>query len=354
MKARYLAAMAVIMFFALPSCLRRELHLPTNEAVMHLTVHDTVPTGIAGKGRYYQMLAYDAASGSLSSMSITGPEGGPVTLRPGPTHIVAARYDSDVVVLTGLERWETLHAYTRSMSTQTTMMFRRLASNVRTKATPLLDEDEDRIWGAFLNTEVAWEPDWFFTARIPDLDVPWRSTDDEPFTFAADAVSTVRPGTITVRGLRGKRNIGSITSFITGLNHGIYLSTGLPDWEQVILAIPMAIGTDDEPSTTVFRTFGFLPSAVAKAKAEAVKGGDIALDDLPETRNILMLLVSDTGGGSYLFTYDITDQCVDADERIVVDILIDLDFDVPEPEKGGGGLQPVMLDWNEVHYIINL
>lgn len=358
MKKRELYLAASLLCFVLcmcfTSCMRRELHLPTDEAKMVLVVHDTVATGVAGKGRYYQMLSYDAESSALSSMSITSPDGGDVTLKPGHRHVIVARYDSDVVIIDGLEKWESLHAYTRSMTSQTTQMFHKLAHNVMTKATPMLSEDEESVWAETTNTEVAWEPDWFFTSRMPDMYIPWRGTDDGIYTLYADAYSTVRPGTITVTGLGGKKNILSLTAFLTGLNHGIYLSTGTPDWKQVTLAIPMVIGSDDEPSTTVFRTFGFLPAAVAKAKADIAKGPSVEAEELPESRNLLFLLVTDTGGGSYLFTYDVTDQCLESEDKLVVDIDIDLDFDVPVPEKGGGGLQPVMIDWEEVHYIINL
>ena len=58
----------------------------------------------------------------------------------------------------------------------------------------------------------------------------------------------------------------------------------------------------------------------------------------------LYVLLTDTGGGRYLFPFDVSPQC-DPDIPGLT-LRVDLDFEIPEPAHGGGGLAPVTEDWN--------
>ena len=95
-----------------------------------------------------------------------------------------------------------------------------------------------------------------------------------------------------------------------------------------------------------FRIFSFVPDAVRKA----------GRTDLPESRNILFLSIYDTAGGSYLATFDVTDQCENSRNGIdvVINVEVELIFDVPEPVNAGGGFSPNVEDWNTIIYRIDL
>lgn len=256
------------------------------------------------------------------------------------------------MVFDGEDRYGTLRAYTRDAAASSKTLFRELAESMASKAPQQVEALGDHIWEQFLTGSVAWEPGWFFAGKKEDLAVPVRDVQEELFTFPMTASLAVQHCRLTVTGIRGQKNIAGITCFLTGLARGVYLSTGDPDFEPVTMMFMLPPGGEGEPMTTDFSTFGFVPDAVAKAKAKAAaKGGPIETDDLPDTRNILFLLITDTGGGNYLFTCDVTDQCKVPDGVVagtVTLLQVHIDFNVPEPEHGGGGFAPTVDDWKVV------
>ena len=92
----------------------------------------------------------------------------------------------------------------------------------------------------------------------------------------------------------------------------------------------MKSGADDSVLDSDFNAFGFIPG---------------------ET-NAAYVLLTDTGGGSYLFPFDVTGQCDNAVEPLV--IYVDLDFEIPEPSGGGGGFAPSLDEWTVIYHPVNL
>ena len=332
---------------------RRELLMETSAAWLDLRVQNDMGNGdVVDPGERYEVRVYGDEDGLYRNSSFVGPTGGEVFLPAGRYHVVASRFDSPSVIMDGVEHYETLRAITRDASTFSRSLFSRLATEVMTRSPEILKTD-GKIWEEFLTGTVAWEPDWFFSGGVESLYVPNRSAEDPVFTFVIDAPTIVHPCTLTVKGLRGRQHIGEITCFLTGLARGVYLSTYEPEFEPVTITFDLPVSLGETDLSTGFRTFGFLPDEEEKVrlrtKTPPVKA------DYPETRNVLFLLITDTSGGNYLFTYDVTDQCKTADVRSVTettDIVIDLNFTVPEPEHGGGGIAPQVEDWDIVTYDI--
>jgi hypothetical protein len=343
---------------------RRELLLETSKAWLDLSVRDSLTgSGRVASGELYEMRVFGAEDGIYRSSSFVRPDGGEVSLPAGTYDILVTRFDNQTVVFDGESRYETLRAYTRDAAASSKALFNELATEVLSKATEQVKASGDDVWEQFLTGAVAWEPGWFFAGKSEGLAVPVRDVQEDIFRFPVTAYLAVQHCRLTVTGLRGQKNISGVTCFLTGLARGVYLATGSPDFEPVTMMFMLPKGGEGEPMTTDFSTFGFVPDAVAKAraKAAAAKGGPIELDDLPETRNVLFILITDTGGGNYLFTADVTDQCKTpsggADDPVTlieIDLTVHIDFEVPEPEHGGGGLEPTVAHWDEITYVIDL
>lgn len=349
-----LTAAALTLLLATGGC-RRELLMETSVAWLKLNVEkEQVDGNQVESGERYEVRVYGNEDGMYRNSSFVGPTGGEVFLPAGQYHVVASRFDSPSVVLDGVEHYETLRASTRDASTFSRALFSRLATEVMTRAPEVLKTD-GKIWEEFLTGTVAWEPDWFFSGGVENLYVPNRSAEDPVFTFEIDAPTIVHPCTLTVKGLGGRQYISGISCFLTGLARGVYLSTYEPDFEPVTITFNLPVTMEESDLCTGFRTFGFLPDEEEKVRLR--NGAAAVKANYTETRNVLFLLITDTAGGNYLFAYDVTDQCKTADVRSVTettDIVIVLDFTVPKPEHGGGGIAPTVSDWDIFTYEINL
>ena len=345
--------MAVVLLLS-QGCLRRKLHLETSSARLELTVENTRASGEQVEaGERYQVRVY-GEDGIYRNSTFVSPTGGNVFLPRGTYNVLASRFDSPTVILDGDGRYGTLRAYTRDASSNSRAMFNRLASEVMAKSPELVNAD-GKVWEEFLTGPVAWEPGWFFSGKADNLEVPVRSTDDAIFVFQIRATTVVRPCTLTVRGLKGLTNIGAVTCFLTGLSRGVYLGTGEPDLEPVTITFDLPISKNATEQKTEFRTFGFVPNAVERARSRGIAP---SRNSYPNTRNILFLLITDIAGGNYLFTFDVTDQCTVEDGEIsldkTTDIVVDMDFTVPHPSHGGGGLAPTTEDWELVIHEIHI
>jgi len=331
---RSILFLALAALVALSACERRPLLILSNSAVLDLTIHDTLPVvGKVFQGEHYEMRIYGHSDGVYRSSAFWEPTKDTVNIPAGNFDMVFSYFDSQVVHMDEGENIRTFHAYTRNASTTTKALFDTISNEVATRG-PKVVKTQGLIGRQYLNCDVAWEPDWFFAGRSIDVDVPYRSEDDELFVLKADAYSEVRPVIVNVLGITGKENVSSLTAFFTGLTRGVYLSTGSPDGDAVAITFQIPVGEDGKASSTYFRTFGFLP----------------------DEQNILLVLITDTAGGNYLFGFNVTDQCEAAlnDPERVVEVSVSLDFEVPAPEVAGGGLDPTVDDWNVIYHTINL
>lgn len=325
---------SLLAMMLLPACQRRDLLVSTNVADLHLIVLDTLGVGKVPSGDMYEMRIYGADDGIYRSSSFVPPAGGEVNLPRGIYDIVIHRFDNPTIIIDGLGEYPTLHAYTNNVSGNTKRYFNSLVNAVMTKAPAVFDETSADELEEFANGDVAWEPDWFFVATHPSLDVPLRDVDAPLVTIYENAMPMVFPCRLTVRGVTGKKHIAAVNAFLTGISRGVYLANGESDHDAVTTTFGLHIGEEGAPMLGDFRIFGFVPGV----------------------KNLLFLTITDTAGGSYVATFDVTEQCKNSKKglNVVINVEIVLDFDVPKPEEAGGGFAPSVEDWNEIVYRIDL
>lgn len=329
-----LLSFALITLLVLTACQRRELLISTDIADLQLVVHDTLGVGKVPSGELYEVRIYGAEDGIYRSSSFVSPAGGEINLPAGKYNVVVHRFDNPTIVIDGTGDYGTLRAYTNNAAGNTKRYFNSLVNEVITKAPAIFNETSTEDLKPFSNSDVAWEPDWFFVSTHTSLDVPVRGEDMPRVVLQEDAWPDVFPCRLTVRGVTGKVHIASVTAYLTGITRGVYLTTGESDGDAVATTFGLHVGEDGDPMLGDFRIFGFVPGV----------------------KNILLLTITDTAGGTYVTTFDVTEQCKNSKKglNVVINVEIVLDFDVPKPEEAGGGFMPSVENWNEIVYKIDL
>lgn len=302
------------------ACTRRDLNLADPSVQLLLNVHDTLPlAGPVPSGELYETRLYDASTGTLAETAYTGPKGGPIYAAADSYRLVISNFDTETVVYDGEESLLQLRAVTNMASIVTNRLFWNLVELASVKAgTP-----------SFFS-EVVGEPGYVFAAVPERIDLPYRAGGDDGFVITADAWPLVKACRLEVRGVTGQENLASAVAFLTGVVRGRYLETGDPVSGSATMTFGLDKDEDRSQLEACFSTFGF-------AEGESVW---------------LYLLLTDTGGGRYLFTYDVTGQCDMAVRELTIGV--DLEYEVPEPSQGGGGFFPAADDWEIQGYPVQI
>lgn len=302
------------------ACQRRELRLPDNTVRLDLHVHDTLPSvGVVPSGEIYETRLYQLSSGELAEVAYTGREGGVIYAPAGAYQLVSFNFDTESVVFEGEESWFRLRAVSTRSSSSVNQLFRQLMQTAAVKSgAPFVDE------------EVVGEPGYLFAAQRTPVNLPYRGESDERFVVAADAWPLFMTGTVEVYGVRGLAHLSSATVFLTGMMRSRNLGAQSTAPASATLAVNLQTDLSQQRLETRFTTFG--PTGHSPI--------------------MLYLLLTDAGGGRYLFPFDVSGQ-YDADAP-ELHFQVQLDFEIPEPAPGGGGMAPVVDDWQIVCHPVSL
>lgn len=299
-------------------CQRREL-LPDETVRLVLRVHDSLPIlGRVASGRHFETHLFRVGDGERAETAYTEAGGGIIYAAAGPYNLVSFNFDTESVLFEGEGAFTRLRAMSTRASSSTEALFREVVERAAVKSV----EPSSGEW-------VVGEPGCLFTARLEHLLLPLRYPGDAELVLTADAWPMVKVCRLVINGVTGQENLSSATGFLTGMVRGRYLGTGEADGAAV-LRFSFQKNPAESSLEGCFTTFGCVP----------------------EEAHWLYLLLTDAQGGRYLFSFDITSLCDPSAD--VLDIPLSLDFDIPEPEHGGGGFAPVADDWQVIEQPIYL
>ena len=275
--------------------------LAVDESVrLVLRVHDTLPIigPVAAIGRFETHL-FDGATGQLAETAYTASDGGTIFAAAGPYDLVSFNFDTESVLFEGESTF----------------------SHLRAVSVPAV-ENGDAI-------PVIGEPGCLFAAHLGHLNLPVRHEGDVGVVLTVDAWPIVQVWRLVVEGVEGQEHLSSASGYLTGMASGRFLGSGEPTGEAV-----QRVSLRKDPVSSrleaCFTTFGCLP----------------------DTPHWLHLLLTDTNGGRYPFSIDVTGLCDPSADGL--ELSLPLDFAVPEPEQGGGGFAPVPEDWQVIEHPIHL
>lgn len=303
----------------LPSCQFRPLDIETDGMRVILRGDMSLPFGSKGGDPYhYAILLYDT-NGTLVYEDFCGQEGGLIHSKPGSYRVLACSLDGSTVLFDEREQLNSFHVTAAEVDPETKRLFlacrvtaeRGSASSVRTKAS------EDDVL-------VLVEPDAIYSGLLGELNVPVLTESDDEFSFTIETSFALSQGRFIITGMTHTERIGSVQVFLTGLSTGRRIADGQPDEATAVHTFYLN-SIDEERLEGKFNYFGTPETAAEK--------------------NMAYIIVTDTGGGRYLFVADVTDQ-IHGNEHPQTEI--DLGFDMPDPAVGGGGFLPTVGDWDVI------
>lgn len=309
---------AAAMLLPLGSCHRRPL--TTADYTVRLDINidrDIVNYEMTRDPEIMRVAFYDHNTGQLFTQAFLPPAGGEVNVVPERTYdILVYNFDTEVTLIKDENDWTKILATTNTISDA----FKSKLKSRGTKS-PMTDADADK------DEEIVYDPDHLFVGRLNAVNIPARSVDSPEITLRVDCKSVVQTWLLEVNKIKGAQYVASISAVITGLSqhHKISMDRRSNEFASVFFDIQRL--NEGGILMTKFNTFGMNP--------------------LKREKQILSLVITDTGGKSHIFNVDVSDQ-FPGNDRQYIQVNTD-EIDIPEPEKkDGGGLAPSVDEWKDI------
>ena len=308
---------AALMLLAPESCKRRPLSTADYSVNVVINIdEDIVNYRMPSEPELMRVAFFDHEDGQLMTQAFLPPQGGKVNVIPGRTYdVLVYNFDTQVTYIKEENNFRRILATTNQISDD----FKSKLKSRGTKSPESSTKDD-------LDETIVYDPDHLYVGRLNTVDMPAMSVDSPEITLTVDCETVVQTWILEVDKINGAQYIGSISAVITGLSEFNRISTGQrsKDYATVFFDI-QSIGKDGVLKTK-FNTFGENPES-----------GE---------RQILSLVITDTGGKGYIFNVDVTDQFPGNKEQIIR--VKTGEIDIPEPEKKGGGLAPSVDEWKDI------
>lgn len=306
---------AMLLLLGLGSCKRRPLSVADYSVNVVINIDDDIVNyRMPSEPELMRVAFFDHEDGQLMTQAFLPPRGGKVNVIPGRTYdVLVYNFDTQVTYIKDENSFPKILATTNQISDA-------FKSKLKSRGTKSPTKDD-------LDETIVYDPDHLYVGRLNTVEMPARSVDSPEITLTVDCETVVQTWILEVDKIKGAQYIGSISAVITGLSEYNKISTGLrsKDYATVFFDI-QSIGQDGVVKTK-FNTFGENPES-----------GE---------RQILSLVITDTGGKGYIFNVDVTDQFPGNKEQIIR--VKTGDIDIPEPEhQGGGGLSPSVDEWKDI------
>lgn len=250
---------------------------------------------------------YDAVSHELVKEDFLSVEGGFVDVPAGVYDVVVYSLGTEATQVSGTETRAGAYAFTSATGTRVKMQGVKAGEG---------EGDEQ---------PVVFEPDHLFVGRIAGALVPVHPSDAETVVLSAGLSRLSESWILEVVDVKGAEHIRKAEVYLTGQTPGRFL------WDGRTSNHPCALGFDAETDATkgrifaVFNTFGRYPQA----------GTDVVLN----------LLVTTANGSRLRYVFDVTSQWLNPDNSEQC-IVIRETVEIPGDEYQGGGLDPVVNDWD--------
>lgn len=340
--------LAAMMVLLVGSCQRRPFAENRSKVALNLALNTHIVNHIqAEMPENMRVDLYDPETAELVYTDYVGPQGGYIHPVPGIYDMIVYSIGSESTIIHNEHNYNEIEAYTNEVSAFIKSQL-ALFLTKRTKAAQerwakklyaaALAKGEPTLKGPVSYEEelVVNQPDHVFVGWYHNLVVP-VVYEDQPVTevyVEVDAHTIVETWEVEVQAVDGAQWIGSVASIISGQKGSVHIGPNVHSEKIVSVFFDMKIEDREDGGKCLkgkFNTFGIHP--------ETISGSYLDLN------------IKDLGGEDHMFHYDVTDQFENNERRY---ILIKETLKVEEPKVEGGGFQPVVNDWDEVHTDINL
>ena len=335
--------LAAMMVLLIGSCQRRPFAENRSKVSLNLAVNTQIINHVqADLPENMRVDLYDPETSELVYTDYVGPYGGYIRPVPGTYDMIVYSIGTESTIVRNEHNFYEIEAYTNEVSAFIKSQL-ALFLTKRTKAAQerwakklyaaMLAKSEPALKGPMTYEEelVVNEPDHIFVGWYHNLVVP-VTYEDQPITeifVEVDAHSIVETWQVEIQNVEGAQWIGNVASLISGQKGSVHLGPNSHTDRVVSVFFDMKIEDQKDGGKCLkgkFNTFGIHP--------ETISGSYLDLN------------IKDAGGEDHMFHYDVTDQFDDNEERY---ILIKETLKIEEPKVEGGGFQPVVNEWDEVH-----
>lgn len=316
-RVRYILLVAVAALISV-ACQRRPMEEEYLRVYLNLTIDkDIVNYEVKdGEPGMMRVAFFDALTKEYISHDYVSSSGGYIFAPYGDVDMVVYNLEAGDTHIRNAYSWRGMEAYTDDISEQQRSRFTRYLMS-RVDSRPSYDE-------------IKLTPDHLFVAREHNIHIP-RHISNDVFVIDATAKTVVESWTVDIKGVTGLEWVGSLSMMLSGQSATHFIAVNQPSPKSVAIYFDVA---ETYRSETVlssrFETFG-----------RERTSGDQAL---------FSILFYDIAGHPYMYNFDVSDQMENNPRQHIV---IEGDINIPKPEIGSG-FKPVVDDWKEFEYDINI
>ena len=311
MRRLYLILALVLITLTAGSCRRRPLVEIDNNVLLNITIGtDIVNYEVQAPPEMMRAIFFDSKTGDFVSHSFLPHHGGYVHLMPGRTYdILVYNFDTEATIIDGDYNLNYILAYTNLVP-----------ENIKSRLKGRAGKGEDEM--------IVYEPDHLFVGKLEDVYIPMRGYGMPAFEIDIHAETIVQTWIVEIDKVRGAEYVGAVSSVISGLADHNLIGRGEQSYDEATVFFEAASLTKDGHFYAKFNTFG--RNALAGRK------------------QVLSLVLTDTGGKSFCFNMDISEKFNDNPLQYILIKTDEIVIEKPE-QTGGGGLAPIVDEWGEIN-----
>ncbi len=311
MRRLYLILALVLITLTAGSCRRRPLVEIDNNVLLNITIGtDIVNYEVQTPPEMMRAIFFDSKTGDFVSHSFLPHHGGYVHLMPGREYdILVYNFDTEATIIDGDYNLNYILAYTNLVP-----------ENIKSRLKGRAGKGEDEM--------IVYEPDHLFVGKLEDVYIPMRGYGMPAFEIDIHAETIVQTWIVEIDKVRGAEYVGAVSSVISGLADHNLIGRGEQSYDEATVFFEAASLTKDGHFYAKFNTFG--RNALAGRK------------------QVLSLVLTDTGGKSFCFNMDISEKFNDNPLQYILIKTDDIVIEKPE-QTGGGGLAPSVDEWGEIN-----
>lgn len=311
MRRLYLILALVLITLTAGSCRRRPLVEIDNNVLLNITIGtDIVNYEVQTPPEMMRAIFFDSKTGDFVSHSFLPHHGGYVHLMPGREYdILVYNFDTEATIIDGDYNLNYILAYTNLVP-----------ENIKSRLKGRAGKGDDEM--------IVYEPDHLFVGKLEDVYIPMRGYGMPAFEIDIHAETIVQTWIVEIDKVRGAEYVGAVSSVISGLADHNLIGRGEQSYDEATVFFEAASLTKDGHFYAKFNTFG--RNALAGRK------------------QVLSLVLTDTGGKSFCFNMDISEKFNDNPLQYILIKTDDIVIEKPE-QTGGGGLAPSVDEWGEIN-----
>ena len=311
MRKWYLIVILMIMALVAGSCKRRPLVELDNNVCLNITIDTSIVNyEVNTPPEMMRAIFFDSNTGDFVSHSFLPHNGGYVYLMPGREYdILVYNFDTEATIIDADYNINYIFAYTNLVP-----------ENIKSKLKGRADKSPDEM--------IVFEPDHLFVGKLEDIYIPMRGDGMPALQIDILAQTIVQTWIVEIDKVRGAEYVGAISSVISGLADHNLIGRGEQSYDEATVFFEATSLTKDGHFYAKFNTFG----------SNALAG----------RKQILSLVLTDTGGKSFCFNMDITEKFKDNPLQYILIKTDDIEIEKPE-QTGGGGLAPSVDEWGEIN-----